>query len=85
MGYFWRFMDGFASVASPLTTLTQKSVMIEWLEAYERSCQILKDRLISTLVLTLLEGTKGFIMYCDASRGFRMCAYETLKGNSLCF
>ena len=51
-------MDGFASIDSPLTTLTQKSVMFEWLEAYERQFQILKDRLTSTPVLTLLEGTK---------------------------
>ena len=25
-GYYWRFVDGFASIASPLTTLTQKSL-----------------------------------------------------------
>ena len=28
----------------------------------------MKDRLISAPVLTLMEGTKGFIVYCDASR-----------------
>ena len=61
-------MDGFASIASPLTTLTQKSVKFEWSEACERSFQILKDRLTSAPVLTLQEGTKGFVVYCDASR-----------------
>ena len=45
------------SIAYPLTTLTQKSVKFEWSEAYERSFQILKDRLISSPVLTLPEGT----------------------------
>ena len=58
VGYYSRSVEGFASIASPLTTLTQKSVMFEWLEAYERQFQILKDRLTSTPVLTLLEGTK---------------------------
>ena len=60
-------MDSFASIASPLTTLTQKSKKFEWLEACERSFQILKDRLTSALVLTLPKGTKGFIVYCDTS------------------
>ncbi|TMW85548.1 hypothetical protein EJD97_022970 [Solanum chilense] len=41
---------------------------IEWSDACERSFQILKDRLTSALVLTLPEGTKGFGVYCDASR-----------------
>ena len=29
---------------------------------------MLKDRLTSTLVLTLSEGTKGFVVCCDASQ-----------------
>ena len=61
-------MDGFASIASSLATLAQKNVKYEWSEACERSFQILKDRLTSALVLTLPEGTKGFGVYCDASR-----------------
>ena len=41
-GYYRRFVDGFVSIASPLTTLTQKSVKFEWSEACERKFQILK-------------------------------------------
>ena len=40
-----------ASVASPLTTLTQKNVKCYWSEACEKSFQMLKDR------LSVLEGT----------------------------
>ena len=29
-GYYRRFLDGFVSIASSLTTLTQKSVKCEW-------------------------------------------------------
>ena len=31
-GYYQRFVDGFASIAFPLTTLTQKSMKFEWSE-----------------------------------------------------
>ena len=51
-----------------MTTLTQKSVKFEWSEACETSFQVLKDRLTSALVLTLSEGTKDFLVYCDTSR-----------------
>ena len=61
-------MDGVSSIESPLITLTEESKKFEWSEACERSFPILKDRLTSALVLTLPEGTKGFIVYCDASR-----------------
>ena len=58
-GYYQRFVDGFASIASPLTTLTQKSKMFEWSEACEKILQLLKDRLTFATVLTLPEATKG--------------------------
>ncbi|WMV54686.1 hypothetical protein MTR67_048071 [Solanum verrucosum] len=35
--------------------------MFEWSEACEKSFQELKDRLASALVLTLPEGTDGFV------------------------
>ena len=33
VGYYRRFIDGFASIASLLKTLTQKKVKFEWSEA----------------------------------------------------
>ena len=84
-GYYRRFMDGFASIASPLTTLTQKCMKFEWSEACERSFQMLKDRITSTSMLPLSEGAKGFVMYCDASRAGLGCAYATWESDSLCF
>ena len=47
VGYYRRFVDIFASIASPLITLTQKNVKFEWLEECKRIFQILKDRLTS--------------------------------------
>ncbi|WMV46430.1 hypothetical protein MTR67_039815 [Solanum verrucosum] len=64
---FW-FVEGFSSISSPLTALTQKKVRFVWSEACEKSFQELKDRLTSTLVLTLLEGFDGFVVYYYDSR-----------------
>ncbi|WMV29624.1 hypothetical protein MTR67_023009, partial [Solanum verrucosum] len=67
-GYCLRFVEGFSSIVSPLTTLTQKKEEFVWSEACEKRFQELKDKLTSAPVLTLSYGTDGFVVYCDASR-----------------
>ncbi|WMV13969.1 hypothetical protein MTR67_007354 [Solanum verrucosum] len=71
--YYRRFVEGFSSIASPLTALTQKKEKFLWSKAYEKSFQESKDRLTSAPLLTLMEGTDGFIVYCDASRIWLGC------------
>ena len=66
-GYYRRFVDGFASIASSLTTLTQKSMKFEWSGKCEKIFQKMKESLTSAAVLSLPEGTKVFIVFCDAS------------------
>ncbi|WMV30700.1 hypothetical protein MTR67_024085, partial [Solanum verrucosum] len=66
--YYRRFVEGFSSISSPLTNLTQKTMKFQWSEACEKSFQKLKKRLTTALILTLLESTQGFVVYCDASR-----------------
>ncbi|WMV09328.1 hypothetical protein MTR67_002713 [Solanum verrucosum] len=68
VGYYRRFVEGFSLIASPLTTLIQKKAKFIWFEEYEKSFQKLKDRLTSAPVLTLPEGTDGFVVYCDTLR-----------------
>ncbi|WMV45552.1 hypothetical protein MTR67_038937, partial [Solanum verrucosum] len=48
--------------------LTKKIVKFQWSEACEKSFQKLKKWLTTAPVLTLPEGTQGFVVYCDASR-----------------
>ncbi|KAH0773702.1 hypothetical protein KY290_010839 [Solanum tuberosum] len=67
-GYNRRFVEGFSSISSPLTALTQKKAKFVWSESCEKSFQELKDRLTSAPVLTLQEGTDGFVVYYDTSR-----------------
>ena len=56
-----------AFIASTLNTLTQKKVMFESTEALRKASKIL-HKLTSAPVLTLSEGTEGFIVYCDSYR-----------------
>ena len=37
--------------------------------------QILKERLTSALALTLSDGTKGFVLYCDVSQVVLGCVF----------
>ncbi|KAH0686116.1 hypothetical protein KY284_016669 [Solanum tuberosum] len=67
-GYYRRFVEGFSSIASPLTRLTQKMVKFQWSDDCEKSLAELKTRLTTIHVLTLPEGSDGYVIYCDASR-----------------
>ncbi|GKF23458.1 putative reverse transcriptase domain-containing protein [Tanacetum coccineum] len=50
-----------------MTKLTQKKVKFEWGDKQEIVFQQLKQNLCSALILALPEGSKYFIVYCDAS------------------
>nr|GFA17681.1 putative reverse transcriptase domain-containing protein [Tanacetum cinerariifolium] len=66
-GYYRRFIEGFSKIAKPMTKLTQKKVKFEWGDKQEAAFQLLKHKLCSALILALPEGSKDFIVYCDAS------------------
>ncbi|GJT19678.1 hypothetical protein Tco_0878384 [Tanacetum coccineum] len=66
-GYYRRFIKGFSKIARPMTKLTQKSVKFDWEEKTEAAFQLLKQKLCSTPILALPEGSENFVVYCDAS------------------
>ncbi|GJS32897.1 putative reverse transcriptase domain-containing protein [Tanacetum coccineum] len=66
-GYYRRFIEGFSKIAKPMTKLTQKKVKFEWGDKQEIAFQLLKKKLCSAPILALPEGSKDFIVYCDAS------------------
>jgi hypothetical protein len=67
-GYYRRFIEGFSTIATPLTRLTRKNIRWEWSKECDESFQELKRRLTTTPVLILPSGTEGFVVYSDASR-----------------
>ncbi|GJX04939.1 putative reverse transcriptase domain-containing protein [Tanacetum coccineum] len=52
---------------APMTKLTQKSVKFDWGEKTEAAFQLFKQKLCSTSILALPEGSENFVVYCDAS------------------
>ncbi|GJV45891.1 putative reverse transcriptase domain-containing protein [Tanacetum coccineum] len=51
-----------------MTKMTQKNVRFDWSEKAEVAFQLLKQKLCSAPILALPEGSKNFVVYCDASR-----------------
>ncbi|KAH0761174.1 hypothetical protein KY290_017247 [Solanum tuberosum] len=82
-GYYRRFVEGFSSIASPLTRLTQKMVKFRWSDDCKKSFAELKTALTTTHVLTLPEGSDGYVIYCDASRVVLGCVLIQRDHNSL--
>ncbi|GKB09598.1 putative reverse transcriptase domain-containing protein [Tanacetum coccineum] len=66
-GYYQRFIEGFSKIAKSMTKLTQKGVKFEWGDKEEAAFQLIKQKLFSTPILDLLEGSEDFVVYCDAS------------------
>nr|GFB28784.1 putative reverse transcriptase domain-containing protein [Tanacetum cinerariifolium] len=50
-----------------MSKLTQRKVEFEWGDKQEAAFQLLKQKLCSAPILALPEGSKDFIVYCDAS------------------
>jgi hypothetical protein len=67
-GYYRRFIEGFSTIATPLTRLTRKNIRWEWSKECDESFQELNRRLTTAPVLILPSGTEGFVVYSDASR-----------------
>src|SRR3954469_18777247 len=67
-GYYHKFVEGFSSIARPMTQLLKKDKKFEWTDKFDASFQELKRRLISAPILIMTDITKPFDVYCDASK-----------------
>ncbi|GKB53848.1 putative reverse transcriptase domain-containing protein, partial [Tanacetum coccineum] len=67
VGCYQRFIKGFSKIAKSMTKLTQKEVKFDWGDKQEAVFQLIKQKLCSAPILALLERSKDFIVYSDAS------------------
>nr|GEV89764.1 hypothetical protein [Tanacetum cinerariifolium] len=61
------FIEGFSKIAKSMTKLTQKWIKFDWGEKEENAFQLIKQKLCSAPILSLPEGSKDFVVYCNAS------------------
>ncbi|XP_022946904.1 uncharacterized protein LOC111450846 [Cucurbita moschata] len=64
--YYRRFVQDFSKISSALTQLTKKGKPFVWTSACKQSFQELKERLVTTPVLTVLDGSGNLVVYSDA-------------------
>ena len=67
-GYYRRFIEGFSKLAKPMIALLEKNAKFVWSDKCQVNFEELKKRLTTALVLVLLDLSKKFSIYCDASR-----------------
>ncbi len=65
--YYRRFIKGYADIAKPLYTLTEKNTPFLWTEKCEDSFNQLKKALISAPVLAYPSRDGQYVLDCDAS------------------
>jgi len=68
VGYYRRFIEGFSKLAKPMTALLEKNAKFVWSNKCQVNFEELKKRLTIAPVLVLLDLSKKFSIYCDASR-----------------
>ncbi|XP_075499216.1 uncharacterized protein LOC142537596 [Primulina tabacum] len=67
-GYYRKFIQGFSSIAVPLTYLTKKNAKFLWSTECQKSFNTLKQALITAPVLLMPSGQGNFVLYTDASK-----------------
>ena len=68
VGYYWKYVPHFSTIAGPLTDVIKKSVptQVEWTNDCESSFAAPKEALIHGPVLKSPDFDKMFIVQCDA-------------------
>ncbi|GJZ29015.1 putative reverse transcriptase domain-containing protein [Tanacetum coccineum] len=79
--YYQRFIEGFSKIAKSMTKFTQKGIKFDWGEKEENAFQLIKQKLCGAPILALPEGSKDFVVYCDAShKGLGAVLMQREKG-----
>lgn len=67
-GYYCHFIENLSKISKHMMVLLKKNTKYVWSPTYETSFQEFKTNLTSTPILVLLDASKNFDIYCDASK-----------------
>jgi hypothetical protein len=65
--YFWRFIQGFSTLAAPLSALTRAKAIYEWTPKCHEAFEGIKHALTHAPVLVSPDSSKPLTVVCDAS------------------
>ncbi|GJU32079.1 retrotransposon protein, putative, ty3-gypsy subclass [Tanacetum coccineum] len=80
-GYYRRFVEGFSRLALPLTKLMRKGEKFVWNEEREKSFEELKQRLVSSPILTLPYLVQGGVQIYSVASKKGLGVYSCSMGN----
>ena len=67
VGYYRKFIKGFAKIAKPLTLLTRQQVKFDWTLAHHTTFLCLKEAIVQAPILHYPNPNKKYTVYTDAS------------------
>ena len=67
VGYYRKFIKGFAKIAKPLTLLTRQQVKFNWTPGHQEAFIHLKEAIVQAPILEYPNPNKTYIVYTDAS------------------
>ena len=69
VGYYRKFIKGFAKIAKPLTLLTRQQVKFDWTPEHHTTFLHLKEAIVQAPILHYSNPNKKYIVYTDTSDG----------------
>ena len=66
-GYYRKFIKGYAQITAPMEKLLKRDVKYEWTKECQKNLDILKERMVTALILVFPDWKKIFHVHVDAS------------------
>ena len=67
VGYYSKFIKGFAKIAKPLTLLTRQQVKFDWTPSHHKAFLTLKEAIIQAPILHNVDPNRKYIVYTYTS------------------
>ena len=67
IGYYRKFTKGYTQITTPMEKLLKRNAKYEWTEECQKSLDILKEKMVTTLILVFLDLKRPFHVHVDAS------------------